>query len=437
MCLRGGNQGFNKPPANRDDDLFVLGETNLDSAYLGQQLIYRIVLYTRKNVTSPDLVDLPETDKAYTTELKRFDTRLRTETINGRQYTLKTLYEMAVFPQSSGTLTIDEARIRIGVEQTGALGALLGPQPVVLTAPPVDVLIKPLPIPAPENFTGGIGHFNWNVSVDKTDATTDDAITLSINIQSNSDGRRFSPPLLTPTDGLEIIEPKLRVEDTYENGEELVHNASFDYIILPHKPGDYSIAPKLMYFNPDSNRYLSLQLPQALHVNITDGKDAGNNAVLDSSDISVRENTRFWKLPNWLPVSQLLFGVCLLLALLSGFMWWRGTRRGKRQGSASGMASEATERVVRLPQTREIAPFYEQLYQGLQVHFCKVLNMQQAEWSQQNLAQRLVQYGVAPEEQAQILALVSRCEQILYAGQTQLASIDSDRDMAARIFRQG
>ena len=213
----------NGAPPDRDDALFIQGEFQTQEAFVGRQINYRIVLYTRLTVSNPELLSVPQTEKAYTHELRRFDARTRYERIGGKEYAIRTLYEMAVFPTEAGSLEIGPVQMRVGVETPGAAGALFGPKPVILQTQTATISVKPLPAPVPPDFCGAVGQYNWKVQLDRAQITREEAVTLSVTLQGNGDSRRISAPVLQAPEGLEVFEPTVRSEEEFENGEALLH----------------------------------------------------------------------------------------------------------------------------------------------------------------------------------------------------------------------
>ncbi|HRI61676.1 MAG TPA: BatD family protein, partial [Saprospiraceae bacterium] len=253
------------------DKLFITGEIDRSVAWLGQQLTWRIQLYTQLSLEGFDIIELPEFEGFYSKEKRRFDTRVTYQTVRGKKYAVKTLYEEALFPQETGDLIIDAAKLRVGIEQPGAFGVFLGSKPVVLQTQPIRLTVKPLPGPPPEYFSGGVGQYEWQVEVDRDSLSTDDALTLKISLRGNGDSKRFAVPKLTLPAGLEGFEPKMVEEEEYENGEEVVHTKVFEYVILPKEPGDYEITPALSFFDPDSNRFHTLTADSLPLIRVTAG----------------------------------------------------------------------------------------------------------------------------------------------------------------------
>src|SRR5690606_21346018 len=109
-----------KVPPGSDVQIFVAADFDQEEAYVGQQLTWRIRLYTQLSVEGYDIIALPGFDGFFTKEKIRYDKRVEYVTLKGKKYAARTLHEEAVFPQEAGELTIGNARVSVGIEQPGA-----------------------------------------------------------------------------------------------------------------------------------------------------------------------------------------------------------------------------------------------------------------------------------------------------------------------------
>ena len=118
IAPRTGKGATSVPPGN-DDQIFITGELDRETAYPGQQVTWRIRLYTQLSVEGADLIELPDFNGFYSKEKRRFDTRVQYQTEGGKKYAVKTLHEEALFPQEPKELTIGAAKVRAAVESEG------------------------------------------------------------------------------------------------------------------------------------------------------------------------------------------------------------------------------------------------------------------------------------------------------------------------------
>ena len=424
---------------DREDALFIQGEFSAKEAFVGQQVIYRIVLYTRLTVSNPELLSMPQTDKAYSRELRRFDTRTRYGQIRGQQYAVRTLYEMAVFPQEAGRLEITPVHMRVGVEQAGSVGAFFGPKPVLLQTQSTALEVKPLPVPEPAAFCGGVGQYEWKVGVDREQISTDDAVTLTIVLQGNGDSRRVSPPKIEAPDGMEIHEPQVREEEEYEQGDGLTHSRTYDYILLPQKNGRFDIRPVLHYFDPDSSRYIPKTLEVPIQIVVEPGKSFSQDP---SEDAFEKQSNRRSSLIEWLNARRWWLLVVFAGCGIGAWIVFRQRRQSKNTRPATiPEPASMDKKAADLSALREQAGsgdavlFYDRLYHSLLKQLGTRFGLPPAQWSAHTLAEQMHLRGYAETDIEQVCYVLNACEQVLFAGQDRSAQTSEMWQKASKILQ--
>jgi BatD DUF11 like domain len=208
------------------DDVFIRAEASSLEGRVGQQLIVDYKLYTRVNLSGVSRISEATYDGFYKLDVNdytRADTRVE---MGGKMYLTRTLQRIALFPQKEGTLGIEPLTLQVSIvkENQGRGGRDEDPfgqffsspdlEQKVVTANALIFNIKPLPVNPPPSFTGGVGDFKTAFSLSKTEATTDDALSLRLTIFGNGDAKRWVAPKIAPVDGLEIYEPKVLKEQS-------------------------------------------------------------------------------------------------------------------------------------------------------------------------------------------------------------------------------
>ena len=452
VASRTGKGGTAAVPPGGDDQIFISGELDRETVYPGEQVTWRIKLYTQLSVEGADLIDLPKFEGFFSKEKRRFDTRVQYQTVRGKKYAVKTLHEEALFPQNVGEFTIGTASVRAAVESAGGgLGMLLGAKPVLLQTQPIRLKVKALPTPAPTAFTGGVGQYEWTVAADKNTLTTDDALTITMTVEGNGDANRLAPPVLHGTDSLEIFEPKVNSEEQYENTEQMIHSKVLEYVVLPKHPGFYSIQPTFAYFDPDSNRYL-LRTAQKIDFQVTAGKNyqpaaSGQDSV--SAPVIIPETS---STTSWLesPVLWWCVSGLLLLTLVLLFLKRKRPEPAYIQVAPVQVTSytatpppapakSSRDRFVTIPyllKNGQPRVFYDTLLKALQAYLSEKIHLPPAQMNRENVQRRLLEYQMPPARIQTILDIWDTCEQSVYAGQDQTAQMETTWRATEGVLRE-
>ena len=429
-----------------NEDIFVAGEFSSPTAFAGQQVKYRIKVFTRLNVEGFDILELPRFDGFYAREMKRFDTRVQYQTIKGKKYAVRVLHEVALFPQAPGEISVGATRLRFEVQKEGAPSTIFGPAttPMLLQTAPVKLKVKDLPLPEPASFAGVVGQYQAKFTLDRDTLSTDDALTLLVEIEGTGDARRLQPLNFSLPDGLETFDPKVREEEEYESVDRAMHRKVFEYIIMPKKAGSYSLSPELVFFDPDSNRYIVQRPDQPLAFYVAQGKNLAPLPPVDTSGQVQPEGDLpggfVSRLKSWGKSPWTWAAAALPLLLLIGLL-----RRKKRPLPPAATlpvvpVKQAPPPVVATPPqgAQEIfanarrllsndSPrlFFDALYKALRSWASGLLAVPAPELTPDLLRERLSARRV-PEAHIEALIQVWRtCEQAVFAGQH--AYLDMDR----------
>lgn len=399
-------KSFRGSPSATGGDVFIAGELSVPAAFPGQQVLWRLTLYTRVAIEGADLISLPSFDGLFSQERKRFDARVNYQTIKGVKYAVKVLHEESLFPQTSGEVVIGEAQVRVGLQNPNSF---FGVKPVTLTSEPATLRVNPLPEPIPEGFSGGVGAFSWEVSTDTTAITTDGALTLSVILKGNGDARRFGKPRLYAGPAFEVFEPSVQEEETYESLDEMISVRKMEYVLLPKTAGNHEFIPQLSYFNPDSNRYCTLTA-SPVRVSVSQGQNVRQvDTTVPETELSGDNKS------DYSTILLIMAGVLAVLLAAILILFFR-KRRKTGESVVSSMAPPARREPA--PSGSEVAAAgtYAELLRALQSSLCARLNLPTARLNRDDVYRQLVSRGMAPERVRELITAWDDCEMAVYAG---------------------
>lgn len=251
-------------------DLWISASVDNISPYYLEQVLFRLKLYTRQNVTQAT-PQLPEF-KDFLTEVVAPDQR-GTEVVNGVSYAT---WEKVVslIPVKQGDVTIGGTRVDVVYEvierprSHGGWDPFFGfntglPQTkkVTLTAPSIAVDVKPLPQPVPKNFTQLVGEFGVQTRLSHQEVKQGDSVTLEVSFSGKGNIKdAVLPGLDTP--GFKIYEDKPQVE-LYPSPSGLSGKKTWRLALVPVDSGNLVIPGfELTYFDPKKGAYLPLWIQQ-------------------------------------------------------------------------------------------------------------------------------------------------------------------------------
>lgn len=293
---------------------FVNMEVSDSLVYPGQQVILSYQLYTLVDVNNYNLLNEPDYDGFFAEELKvnrNFDKVIA----NGEQYYTKSLKKIALFPQQVGTYTFNPVSMTLGIPTGKRRGFFQDVRTESLRTNGLTIQVANLPEGAPESFSGAIGKYRARVSSSKKTITTDDAISINIEVTGNGDHRYVTAPKMTLPNNLELYDPNtIKDEVSVQNGQK-VHTKTFEYLIVAQEVGRYEINPAFTYIDTDSNDYVTL-LPQKLRFNVLKGTGVANKQVEVETEESIGPISQVTKLRN---SSKMFFGTMPYFLLLGFF----------------------------------------------------------------------------------------------------------------------
>ena len=245
---------------NNAQDFFIRAEIAQKNIYLGQQIRLDYKIYTRKEIQNYSILQESDYGGFYAADIQRMDNLVQTTNIKGKTYYTKILRSVALFPQQTGKQSISPLILQVGLleedpQRPSSLFFNGDINYVNLESNILNVTVKDLPKPMPANFNGGVGNFSVSASIDKTIASTNETIYLTISILGDGDAKRIKSPDLNLPPSFQLYDTKSEEEERGENEGKKFSQKSFTYIIQPQKEGEFSFQPTFTYFYPLSDKY--------------------------------------------------------------------------------------------------------------------------------------------------------------------------------------
>lgn len=192
----------------------------------------------------------------------------------------------------------------------------------------LSVTILPLP-PKPNDFTGAVGTFSLNASVNENSVPAGDAITLAINLSGSTRPGNVTDITLPDMPDFEVFTPEKHASvDTTAKG--ISTRKRYKYLIIPREEGEKTIPPiTWTYFDPNKGAYKTLST-EPITITVTKGKKGKKRQTRYLTQEDIREigrDIRYIKTPKNLkhhsaephknPVFIFLFPIPFLIALFA------------------------------------------------------------------------------------------------------------------------
>ncbi len=436
-------------------DNFLRVEFGDDTAYVGQQLLLNLRLYTTDNVVSRNIVAAPDLSNFLALNRRYYDERTQTVIENGKEYLVRTIDSKAIYPSKNGEIIIEPFRLLLGVMRYRNPQSSFSrryTERLPLQTDTARLFVKELPNPRPSNFSGGVGRFRLETNINKDSLSTDEAITLRMSIFGEGDINRITAMLPVPKADWVIYDPVILQENLNESPSGVFGNKVLEYQIIPKRPGTYTLAPTLNYFDIDSNAYVNLA-PLSYQIHVTQGSTTINyeesepNAAADSGQaLQLMTTTKIGKLKDYTQTDisdQIFWGLLLLpLFLLAGFYWQDRKKKALENTDPLELARQKAIKLAnkRLQLAKEAqqqqAPkaFYDAIEEAIMGYLKDKFQLQTSELNKKNIHQLLLNKGAAQTLADDYVRLLQQCELALYAQQDKAADLATTYEQAKSVI---
>lgn len=353
------------------NDLYLTADLNKKEVYEQEavMLTYRYHAKVGVALTQISLSQKPELQGFWTQEIPESrNVSPKAATIGGKMYAVGPAFQYLVFPQQTGTLTIpsvsftcDVAQKDDAIDEIDAFfngGGMINKK-VQVTSAANQLRVLPLPLPKPQNFSGGVGQFQVTAELISPQPRTNDIGTLRITVTGTGNLKLIKAPIILFPKDFDSYPAKV-TDNVQITPEGVTGNMQFDYNFVPKKVGNYTIPPvQLVYFDPNQKRYATAQTtPIALKILKGEKSLEETNAELGlrNSDIRpIQTGTHaayrqaawnhFGTLPFFIVLFCLLGGFTFIYRYLRKYIARHSDTTALRHGKAAQVAFKALDQL--------------------------------------------------------------------------------------------
>ncbi|MCF6271277.1 MAG: BatD family protein [Melioribacteraceae bacterium] len=459
---KSGKRTNNQAMSNEElkENVFIRAFANKRNVVKGEQVTVTYKLYTKLNISSPQISKLPQYKGFWAKELEtKNNIQFSVEMYKGVRYRSAILKKVALFPTKSGKLTVTpfELEIPVIVKRRAPRtndpfdsffnDSFFGRTETIqflATSNKVTVNVASLPEDGkPESFAGAVGEFSFKATLDKNEVKANDAITLKLEVTGKGNIELIDLPEVELPPGFEKYEPKS--SKSVKNKGVVSGRKTEDYLIVPRVPGIKEIAPlKFSFYNPRLKKYIEQESPKFI-INVSQGDKeyASSTTGFSKEDVKLlSQDIRFIQTSNFDLVKRekgsliksWFWGMLILPLFLMFISIAVKKRQDKLSGNVQLVKSRKAEKKAKLRlkyaqkalDENNLEKYYEEVSKGLFGYLEDKLQLQKSESSIEKVSTLLEKNGVNIELVQEVKDILEKCEFSRFAPQAQTAEVATD-----------
>jgi hypothetical protein len=429
-----------------------VGKSNV---YRGEGVLVTYKLYTKVTLVNYGLSKMPSLEGFFSQEIQlpqQLDFHI--ENVDGVQYKVADIKKLVLFPQRTGTLTLDPmegevvARMQVKRQQSRDpfdqffndpffnnpfFNNSVQDIPIKLKSDPVKINVKELPEGAPVSFNGAVGKFTMDASLDKKETKSHEPVTLKIKISGKGNLKLIDPPNIEFPPDFETYDPKVTANvNASANG--VSGSKVFEYLVIPRNAGEYKFSVNgFSYFNLETNKYeTSPGSDFILKVGKGDETISTTVSGVSKSDVQfIGKDIRFIKISppvfvqgyEALHNTPLFYTLCGTPALLFILLFVFRRRYEAIQGNVTLLKSRKANKVAkkRLAAAKKYLnennseKFLDAMFQALWGFVSDRLHIPVSELSKENVTTALASRNVSEQTISQFIETLDACELARFA----------------------
>lgn len=403
----------NDPDYIAQQNIHLIAEISKSKPFVGEGIYVEYRLYVSENVSVYDtsVTEAPQYNGFWNQEIDIKGFPVKMGKYNGEDYRYIVLQKALLIPTKTGKLTIDPMKMDIVIGVPSGRADFFGnviTKNIRKEFASAKKVISPKSLPLegkPENFTGAVGQFNFDVSLSKDILKANESSQIKVAVSGKGNLKLFELPTVQTPAELEKYQPE-RKERVKVNTDGLVGGVTDTYTVVPQYKGKYKIpSVSFSYFNPSSEKYTTIAT-EDLFVDVTEGKEIvsnNTNTVAKRNVVSTGKNFRYIQTTTALTLKEsidfyqsTIFYALLFLPLIFipiGILIAKNNQKrnsdiiGRKQRKAEKLAKKYLSEAQKQLGKKEA--FYEALERALHNYLKAKLGVEIADISKENITKIL------------------------------------------------
>lgn len=452
----------NDPAYVAKNGVRLVTEISKSNLYLGEAVFVKYKLYVKNTVGVSDikLSGLPQFPGFWNQQIESQNQRFVRSSYKGQNdYYALDLYKVVLIPQKSGKLEIEPAEIKMDLNIPTGKGDFFGNMISnryrhVASSPKRTVRVKNLPEEGkPDDFTGAVGQFNFNVIRSKNILKANEASEIKIMVSGTGNMKLFELPKPSFPSGIEVFTPENseQLTTTYQG---LKGSVSDSYTIVPQYKGKYKIPGiSFSFFNPNIGKYQTIQKNE-LFIEAVEGKpkpesltsdnmssDQKNNITQKNTFAFIALKTKLIQKNNktdffgstayYLLISLLLLTIPVVVFVKKQLDQKAKDVTGNKQKRANKLAKKYLREAEKAMSNND--QFFIALEKALHNFLKAKLKIETSDISKEKIMRLLVDRKVPKPDAEEFILLFDRCDFARYSPST-LSMIETEYEKALKVI---
>jgi hypothetical protein len=459
----GGRAAIKTDKSNAGKDVFVAVNVNKKSLYQGESLVADIKVYTRKDLAGFDDIKFPPFTGFWSQDIEApTQIQLHRENVNGVIYNVGLFKKVLLFPQRSGSITIDpfkitlitQERVRSNNPFDDFFGGSYRRVPVKTASKPVVIKVKPLPDNKPKDFNGAVGRFKMTASIDKNKVKANEAINLKIRITGTGNLKLIKPLNVDFPPDIDVYDPKTSLNTKVTTGG-ISGSITFTYLFIPRYAGTYRIAPiTFSYFDTSTKTYKTITTRE---FEITVEKGSGDEEMtsgvvqgLSKEEVKfigkdirfLKTNFKLKKIQQPLYNSKLFYLTYILSFILFVLVLIIRRSQIKKNANQAKVKNRKANKVSRkrlkkaagFMKQNSDEKFYDEVLKAIWGYLSDKLLIPVAELSKDNVSEILEKHNVDKQLITELMQLLDACEFARFAPASVSGGMDEIYKKAGKLI---
>tara|TARA_B100000575_G_scaffold101563_1_gene80991 strand:+ start:1516 stop:3231 length:1716 start_codon:yes stop_codon:yes gene_type:complete len=444
-----------------DGNIHLVAEVSKSAPYLNEGITVIYKLYFRNPISVSDVSEIESPSYgdfwSHLIKIGRAEINMR-GSYKGEPYNEVIWRKAVLYPQKTGKLVLEPLTLNLSLSIPSNRRDLFGRRIMTQTQKTITtgekvIAVKDLPQNnKPENFSGAVGQFDFDVILNKDLLKASESFQAKIKVKGKGNLKLFNLPTINVPNTLEVYEPEHdeKVKITISGMQGTIED---NYTIVPQFQGKYPIPPiQFSYFDPKSKSYKILK-SQNLIVDVFEGPTAvstnrNSKSIAPKTSIPMADNafryikleTKFesidkkslWRSKFFWTLVIFPFFILSVSFLLKRIFYGRNedvTKQKQRR------AEQLTKKYLSSAKKYfdDQAQFYEVLERALHNYLKAKLKIETTELSKSKIKNLLHLKNVDEKTASEYVEVIESCERARYSPES-LVNIKDDFKNASNLI---